>query len=73
MESTININQIINQIERLDYNSKINILSELVNLLKREEKDFKSISLTSLKGMGKEIWQEIDTTTYISTERESWD
>jgi hypothetical protein len=73
MESTINIDQIVNQIERLDYSSKINILSRLVNLLKRDEKVIQPTSITSLKGMGKDIWQKIDPATYISAEREAWD
>jgi len=41
MDSTININQILNEIEKLDYNDKINIMSRIVNLLKREEKALK--------------------------------
>jgi hypothetical protein len=73
MDSTININQIVNEIERLDYNDKINILSRIVNLLKREEKNHMATSVTQLKGLGKDVWQKTDVVTYITTERESWD
>ena len=73
MDSTININQIVNEIERLDYNDKINILSRIVNLLKREEKNHMATSVTQLKGLGKDVWQKTDVATYITTERESWD
>ena len=72
MDSTININQIVNEIERLDYNDKINILSRIVNLLKREEKNHKATSVTQLKGLGKDVWQKTDVAAYITTERESW-
>ena len=79
--STININQIVNEIERLDYNDKINILSRIVNLLKREEKVHQeeratthvAPTLIQLKGLGKNVWQNNDVASYISTERESWD
>lgn len=71
MASTLNINQIVNEIEKLDYNDKINILSKIAILLKREEKVIQINSITRLKGLGKNIWKDADT--YIREERESWD
>jgi hypothetical protein len=32
MDNTLNINQIVGEIEKLDYNDKINILSRIANL-----------------------------------------
>lgn len=72
MGTTININQIVNEIERLDYNDKINILARIVNLLKKEEKTNKALSVTQIKGLGKKIWQKTDANIYIETERDSW-
>ncbi|MBW6492919.1 MAG: hypothetical protein K0B15_17180 [Lentimicrobium sp.] len=72
MNNSINIVQIVNQIEKLDYNSKINLLSRLVDLLKREGKAIQPSSITSLKGLGKNVWQKIDTDLYLSEERGSW-
>lgn len=73
MESTININQIVGEIEKLDYNDKINIMSRIVNLLKREDMSNQTYSITRLKGLGKNVWQKTDITAYIAIERESWD
>ena len=73
MDSTLNINHIINEIEKLDYNDKINILSKIAILLKREEKVNQINSITRLKGLGKNIWKDINADTYIREERESWD
>jgi ribosomal protein L18E len=73
METTININQLVSEIERLDYNDKINILARIVNLLKKEEKVHQAVSVTKLKGLGKNIWQKIDTNSYVTTERDSWE
>ncbi len=71
MDTTIN--QIVGEIERLDYNDKINILARIVNLLKKEEKTNQAFSVTRLKGLGKKVWQKNDINLYISTERDSWD
>jgi len=73
MDSTININQIINEIEKLDYKDKINIMSRIINLLKREEKTHQVSSVIQLRGLGKNVWQKTETDLYISKERESWD
>ncbi len=45
METTINIDQLVNEIERLDYNDKINILARIVNLLKRKKKHISRFQL----------------------------
>ena len=73
MDSTININKIVKEIEKLEYSDKINIISRIVNLLKREEKAHQVSSVTQLKGLGKNVWQKTNTDSYISIERESWD
>jgi hypothetical protein len=73
MDSTLNINQIVSEIEKLDYNDKINILSRIAKLLKREDRVHQINSIIRLKGLGKNIWRTIDVDNYISDERESWD
>jgi len=73
MEQTININQIVNEIEKLDYNDKINVMSRIVNLLKRTDKSQQTYSITRLKGLGKNVWQKTDIDSYVVSERESWD
>ena len=73
MDSTLNINKIVKEIEKLEYNDKINIMSKIVNLLKREEKTHQVSSVTQLKGLGKTVWRKTNTDSYISIERESWD
>ena len=73
MDRTVNINQIVNNIERLDYNDKINIMSRIVNLLKREVKTHQTYPITRLKGLGKNVWDKTNIVSYIEAERESWD
>jgi YesN/AraC family two-component response regulator len=79
--SKIKITRIVYEIEQLDYKDKINILSRIVNQLKREEKTHQqeraitqvTPELIQLKGLGKTEWRKTDVASFISTERESWD
>lgn len=73
METTISIDQIINEIEKLDYRDKINLMSRIVNLLKREENYLQATSVLQLKGLGKNIWKSNDVASYVLAERQSWD
>ena len=74
MDSTVNINHILNEIEKLDKKDKIQLMSGIINLIKKEEKHkASSASITQLKGLGKELWQKTDTQAYLTSERESWD
>ena len=74
MDNTANINHTLSEIERLDKKDKIRLMSKIINLLKRDEKARPSaLSITQLKGMGKEHWQNIDTEAYLASERDSWD
>ena len=72
METAININQIVKEIEGLDYSGKLNILSRLVNMLKKADTEKQQPKLTDLKGLGKDLWLKTDVDAYISKEREAW-
>jgi hypothetical protein len=73
METAIHINRIIKEIESLDYSDKINILSRIAGMLKKTNTAQLHTDITSLRGMGKDLWQKIDVDSYISNERSSWD
>ena len=67
------ISHIVSEIEKLDCKGKVNVLSEIVDLLKEEGKNSQPTSITNLKGLGKKIWQQADINSYLTTERESWE
>lgn len=73
MEQIININQIVSEIERLNYHDKINIMARIVQLLKKEEGSIQKTSIVQLKGLGKEVWKGMDVANYVEEERRSWD
>lgn len=70
--TTISIADIINQIKRLNHSEKINILEEVVSLIKNESIAGEWIPLSSLNGLGSEIWKDADIDEYIANER-LWD
>lgn len=58
MDSTLTINQIVSEIEKLDYNDKINILSRIAKLLKREDNVHQINSITRLKELSKTLGEQ---------------
>jgi len=72
MSQAANINNIIQEIESLDYINKINVMSKIVSMLKRTQIKSKATNITQIKGLGKEIWKDVDIENYISKERETW-
>lgn len=68
MEATTNIDQIINLISKLDFDDKINIVESVVGMLKKRE-HYTSPKLSELRGLGAEIWKDIDVENYLENER----
>jgi hypothetical protein len=73
MNNAANINNIIHEIETLDYSGKINIMSKIIAMLKHSTTKQTSTKITRMKGLGKKVWQDVDVDNYIANERESWD
>jgi hypothetical protein len=71
MEATVNINQLIRDIDKLDYTMKLNVMSHIVTMLKKPEKTTSS-NLSDLRGLGKELWLKTDVDDYLSKERDAW-
>jgi hypothetical protein len=69
MEATANIGQIINLISKLDFDDKINIVESVVSMLKKRESNT-SPKLCELRGLGAEIWTDMDIEKYIQNERQ---
>jgi plasmid stability protein len=49
------------------------IAGEVVQLLDRAVGEAEPRSILELRGLGKEMWREIDVAEYIRGERDSWD
>ena len=72
MNNLIDRQSIFKEVDIMDYNDKLYLLSYLTkNLIKSSSKNIHT--LTELKGLGKELWQNRNIDTYIQNERASWD
>jgi tripartite-type tricarboxylate transporter receptor subunit TctC len=46
---------------------------QLLLALRKSDDNPKVRRITEIRGLGKEIWQEIDAQDYVKTERDSWE
>lgn len=72
MAASSTINEILSQVKQLDQEDQLMLLQQLVSLLKRAEATkTASMRLTSLSGLGSEIWKSpSDIDGYIDEERQ---
>lgn len=72
MAVSININDILSQVKRLDKQDQLTLLQQLALLLKRAEATkTTSMHLSTLSGLGSEIWKSTDDIdSYIDAERQ---
>lgn len=72
MAASLNINDIFSQVKQLDKEDQLKFLQRLQSLLKRTEATkAASMRLTSLAGLGSEIWKSSnDVNRYIDEERQ---
>jgi len=71
MPTSLNINDILSQVKRLYKEEPLNLLQRLVLLLRKTEiAKTSSLRLTSLSGLGSEIWRNANIDKYIDEERQ---
>ena len=72
MAASLNLNDILSQVKQLDKEDQLTLLQRMAYLLKRREtKQVTSARLTSLSGVGSEIWKSTDEIDkYIDEERQ---
>jgi hypothetical protein len=69
-----NHRDVLKQAERLDPDEQLLLLEELAAMIRRRGTvQRKKHSILELRGLGKEIWQDIDVDKYLEEERNSWD
>jgi len=68
------VQSILFQIRKLDHQTRIQLMEEIINLLKdkKEGNEKEAISLTDLNELGSEIWKGVDIDQYVEGERQ-WD
>ena len=64
--------EVLSQVERLSPDDQLRLVEQLAGKLRQQMAAGKTRKVTELKGLGKEIWREIDVQQYIDQERDSW-
>jgi hypothetical protein len=72
MEREKEIEEIVARIKRLDSAGRLVVLKEITAISEQEEPKKEERHALNLKGLGAEIWKDIDIDKYIEEERQ-WD
>jgi hypothetical protein len=75
MSKKTQVKDILSQIKKLDHETKIELMEEIVNLLKAnkiEQERRSETRLTDLNELGSEIWKDVNIDQYVERERQ-WD
>ena len=66
----LTVNDILSQVKQLDKQEQKNLLERLVLLVRKKESDTNPVKLSSISGIGSEIWSNMDIDKYLESERE---
>ena len=74
MGETLTLDQVLDQSVQLSVPDQLRLISLLAQRLRGHMGDGgEPVDILSTLGLGAELWQEIDTDSYIEQERSSWD
>jgi len=67
--------EVVYQVQQLTDDEKLQLLQDIAAMLRHQGKAYprRKHSIKELRGLGKEIWQNMDVEKYIEEERNSWD
>jgi DNA-binding HxlR family transcriptional regulator len=63
---------IIQSINNLTINEQLRLMEKLAYLIRCQNRVQPKRSILELKGLGKEIWSNMDAQEYVNKERASW-
>ena len=68
----IAVETIYRQISKLKNNEKKVLLTKLITEITASGEAQQDLNIYDLKGVGKEVWNNIDAQEYVNSERASW-
>ena len=71
--SELAVESIYRQISKLKENDKKILLNKLISEISIPDKERPDLNIYDLKGVGKEVWNNIDAQEYVDSERASWE
>ena len=66
-------NSIVEQIRQLSFDEQLQLLEDLIRIIRWQVTGNSKRSILEFEGCGKEIWEGIDLDQYIENERKSWE
>ncbi len=70
MQTTLNIDDILYQVKKLDKKSQQILLDRLLMMVRQKKEKSSQTMLSSIAGVGAEIWADTDIDEYLETERQ---
>jgi hypothetical protein len=67
------IQRVYREISKLTTAEKVSLISMILPEISRELKKDMTLDIYDIKGLGKEIWKNIDAQDYINKERDLWE
>ena len=64
---------ILMQVKQLEMIEQIRLLEAIAQLVQRETAVKSSRSIRELRGLGKDVWNNLDAQEYVNQERSSWE
>ena len=61
------------QIKQLDVLEQLRLLEVIAQLVQRETAAKSQRSIREIRGLGKEVWKNLDAQEYVNQERDSWE
>lgn len=65
--------EMLNSIQQLSLDEKLQLLEDLVAMVRYGEKEQGLHNIMEFKGIAKDAWKDVDVDKYIEQERNSWD
>jgi hypothetical protein len=71
---SINVyDDVLRRVQRLSPDDQLRLLEDVASLVRRKvTNQARRRSILELRGLGREIWQDMDAQDYIDQERASW-
>ena len=65
--------EMLSSIQQLSLDEKLQLLEDIVAMVRNEEKEQDLHNIMEFKGIAKDAWKDVDVEKYLEQERNSWD
>ena len=69
----VSYQNILVQVKQLNVLEQVRLLEAIAQLVQRETVSKPPRSIRELRGLGKEVWKNLDAQEYVNQERDSWE